>query len=76
MSNRISERLRCCNAGDKSIVSALFFAEFSFPFPGLNGFMIIGAGLLAAGLTFLTNWLALIPWRSSRDELNQIADSP
>jgi len=32
----------------------------------LNGFIIIGAGILAAGVTFFTNWLALIPWRRNR----------
>jgi Zn-dependent protease with chaperone function len=32
----------------------------------LNGFIIIGAGILAAGVTFFTNRLALIPWRRNR----------
>jgi len=34
----------------------------------LNGFILIGAGLLAAGVTAVTNWLALIPWRRARDK--------
>jgi len=29
--------------------------------------MLIGAGLLAAALTFTINWLALIPWRRAKD---------
>ncbi|HEY4417051.1 MAG TPA: M48 family metalloprotease [Verrucomicrobiae bacterium] len=34
----------------------------------MNGLILIGAGLLAAVLIFITNWLALIPWRRSRDQ--------
>lgn len=34
----------------------------------LNGLILIGAGLLAAGVTFIMNWLALMPWRRSRDK--------
>jgi Zn-dependent protease with chaperone function len=34
----------------------------------LNGIILIAAFLLAAGATFSTNWLALIPWRRSRDK--------
>lgn len=34
----------------------------------LNGLILIGAGLLAAGVTFITNWLALIPWRRNKDK--------
>jgi Zn-dependent protease with chaperone function len=30
--------------------------------------IVIGAGLLAAGLAFVTNWLALIPWRRNKDK--------
>ena len=33
---------------------------------GLNGLILIGAALLAAGVTLVTNWLALIPWRRSK----------
>jgi hypothetical protein len=33
-----------------------------------NGFIIIGAFLLAAGITFGTNWLALAEWRRNRDK--------
>ena len=39
-----------------------------FSLPGLNAFIIIGAVLLSAGITFATNWLALIPWRRGRDK--------
>ena len=34
----------------------------------MNGLIIIGAALLSAGLTFVTNWLALIPWRRCREQ--------
>jgi Zn-dependent protease with chaperone function len=34
----------------------------------LNGIILIVAFLLAAGATFATNWLALIPWRRNRDK--------
>ena len=47
-------------------VSALFSVSFCSFVPVLNGFIPIGAGLLAAGVTFVTNWLALIPWRQSK----------
>jgi Zn-dependent protease with chaperone function len=32
----------------------------------LNGLILIGAAVLAAGVTLVTNWLALIPWRRSK----------
>jgi Zn-dependent protease with chaperone function len=32
----------------------------------LNGFIIISAGVLGACVTFVTNWLALMPWRRNR----------
>jgi Zn-dependent protease with chaperone function len=32
----------------------------------LNGLILIGAAVLAAGGTLVTNWLALIPWRRSK----------
>jgi Zn-dependent protease with chaperone function len=50
----------------RAAVSPLFPVAFCFPVLHLNGFIIIGAGLLAAGVTFVTNWLALIPWRRSK----------
>ena len=35
----------------------------------MSGFIIIiGACVLSAGVTFVTNWLALIPWRRNRDK--------
>jgi Zn-dependent protease with chaperone function len=34
----------------------------------LNLAILIGACFLAAGLTFATNWLALIPWRRNKDK--------
>lgn len=34
----------------------------------MNGLILIAAFLLAAGVTFATNWLALIPWRRNRDK--------
>jgi Zn-dependent protease with chaperone function len=34
----------------------------------LNGIILIVAFLLSAGLTFASNWLALITWRRSRDK--------
>jgi Zn-dependent protease with chaperone function len=34
----------------------------------MNGLILIGAFLLAAGMAFVTNWLALIPWRRNKDK--------
>jgi hypothetical protein len=34
----------------------------------MNGLVLIGAFLLAAGVTLVTNWLALIPWRANKDK--------
>lgn len=34
----------------------------------LNGIILIIAFLLSAGVTFASNWLALIPWRRNRDK--------
>ena len=31
-----------------------------------NGFALIGVAALAGAIAFLTNWLALIPWRRAR----------
>jgi hypothetical protein len=32
----------------------------------VNGLILTGAAFLAAGVTFVTNWLALVPWRRSK----------
>jgi hypothetical protein len=40
--------------------------SFCFPLPDLNVSIVIGAGMLAAFLTFITNGLALGPWRRNR----------
>jgi len=34
----------------------------------VNGIILIAAFVLAASATFVTNWLALIPWRRNRDK--------
>ncbi len=34
----------------------------------MNEFIVFGAGVLAAGVTFAANWLALGPWRRRRGE--------
>ena len=34
----------------------------------MDGLILIGAFLLAAGLAFGSNWLALIPWRRNKDK--------
>jgi len=35
---------------------------------GIKGLILLCLGLLSAALTFVTNWLALIPWRKTRNQ--------
>lgn len=51
-------RLRC--------LWALFLFCLWFHVIQLKGLILIGAFILAAGTTFITNWLALIPWRKTK----------
>jgi Zn-dependent protease with chaperone function len=44
-------------------IECLNFFRFNFP---VNVIMLVGLGFISALLAFMVNWLALIPWRSTR----------
>ena len=49
-------------------MSAFYFGFSAATISGVQAVMLITAGLLSAALAFITNWLALIPWRRAKGQ--------
>lgn len=60
--------VRATGGSEKALLADVPWPRLLFMPYVLNGLILIGSTLLAAGVILVTNWLALIPWRRSKGE--------